>query len=99
MLEKNASFTDSFDKQCQELSVLQTLLTLVAMIQDCPSIKFQSSFSGAVLSQATLSVANLFQFNISIRRLSRSSRFRHKERETQLVIYVGAPIHDKTNKR
>ena len=39
MLEKNASFTGSFDSECQTQSVPQTLLALVAMIHEGPSIK------------------------------------------------------------
>lgn len=56
MLKKNGLFIGSFDKECQEQSVPQTLLALVAMIHESPNIKFQSGSSDAVLSQATLSV-------------------------------------------
>ncbi|XP_045131595.1 uncharacterized protein LOC123516404 [Portunus trituberculatus] len=100
MLEKNASFTGSFDSECQTQSVPQTLLALVAMIHEGPSIKSQSGSSGNVFSQATLSVAQLLQYNSSVRRGSESSGVRHnKARETPLAIYVGATIHEKTRKR
>ena len=65
MLEKNTSFAGSFGIECQKQSVPQTLLALVAMIHEGPSIKSQSGSSGAVFSQATLSVAQLLQFNSS----------------------------------
>lgn len=70
------------------------------MVHDGPSINFQSGFSGAVLSQATLSVAQLLQFNRSFRRRSRSSGFRpNKAKGTPLAIYVGVTIHEKIRKR
>ena len=100
MIKKNASFAGSFGIECQKQSVLQTLLALVAMIHEGPSIKSQSSSSGTVLSQATLSVAQLLQFNSSFCRVSGSSGICHnKSRETPLPIYVGVTIHNKTRKR
>lgn len=100
MVEKNASFTGSFDSECQTQSVPRTLLVLVAMIHEGPSIKSQSGFSGNVFSQATLSVAQQLQYNSSVRRGSESSGVRHNNaRETPLAIYVGATIHEKTRKR
>lgn len=77
----------------------QTLLALVVIIHEGPSIKSPLDSSGPLLSQATLSVAQLLPFNSSIRHRSGSSEFRHnKARETSLPIYVVA-IHEKKRQR
>ncbi|KAG0698917.1 hypothetical protein GWK47_025922 [Chionoecetes opilio] len=65
MFQTAATFTGSFDEDCQVKSVPQSLLTLVAMILDGPNIKSQS---GDGVTQATLSTAQLLQYNSSIRR-------------------------------
>lgn len=52
------------------------------------------------MSQVTLSVAQLLQYNLCIRRRAGSSGTRHiKARETPVPIYVGLTVHARTRKR
>ena len=39
MLQNNTSFTSSFHKECHEQSALETLLPLLSMMHEGPSIK------------------------------------------------------------
>lgn len=97
MFQTAATFTGSFEGDCQVKSVPQSLLTLVAMILDGPNIKSQS---GDGVTQATLSTAQLLQYNSSIHRRVGSTTMRHnKDRETPLPIYVGLTVHARTRKR
>ncbi len=62
------------------------------MILGGPNIK-----SEAQDTQASLSVAQLFQYNSCIRRQEGTSSTRHnKARETPLPIYVGLTVHART---
>lgn len=99
MLQLHATFTGSFDESCQVNSVPQSLLSIVAMILDGPDIQSQSqSVSGT--HQASLSIAQLLQYNSSARRRTGSAGIRHnKARETPLPIYVGLTVHARTRKR
>ncbi|KAG0723662.1 hypothetical protein GWK47_042257 [Chionoecetes opilio] len=97
MFQTAATFTGSFDEDCQVKSVPQSLLTLVAMILDGPNIKSQS---GDGVTQATLSTAQLLQYNSSIHcRVSSTTVSHNKDRETPLPIYVGLTVHARTRKR
>ena len=55
------SFNGTFDSQCQESSVPNSLLALVSMILYGPNIKTQSSYSSK--SQAALTLSQLLTFN------------------------------------
>ena len=95
MFQKQSMFTGSFDENCQANSVPQSLLAMVAMILGGPNIK-----SEAQDTQASLSVAQLLQYNSCIRRQEGTSSTRHnKARETPLPIYVGLTVHARTRKR
>ena len=60
MLKLEATFTGSFDLDCQVRSVPHSLLALVAMIVKGPSIKSQGHGD---TSQVTASIAQLLQYN------------------------------------
>ena len=98
MFQLQATFTGSFDESCQVNSVPRSLLTIVAMIFDGPNIQ---SSSGT--HQASLSVAQLLQYNSSSRRRAENAGGAHvrhnKTRETPLPIYVGLTVHARTRKR
>ena len=64
MLKLEANFTGSFDKDCQIKSVPQSLLAFVSMILNGPNIKSQELDD---VPQITLSMAQLLQYNSSIR--------------------------------
>ena len=94
MFEMQAHFTGSFDQDCQMKSVPHSLLALVNMIHSGPGINSQR------MSQATLSTAQLLQYNNSVCRRAKSIGAHHnKSRETPLPIYVGLTVHARTRKR
>uniref|UniRef100_A0A1X7TS12 Uncharacterized protein n=1 Tax=Amphimedon queenslandica TaxID=400682 RepID=A0A1X7TS12_AMPQE len=94
MLDRNMKFIGSFDKDCQTNAVPQSLLALVDMILHGPNINSKYK------TQATLSIAQLLQFNSSKRRREGSTGIYHnKSRETPLPIYLGVTVHAKTRKR
>lgn len=99
MFKLQSIFTGSFDKDCQVRSVPNSLLALVSMILNGPSIKFQGVDGW---SQATVSIAQLLQFNSFVRHqpgITQSSVHHNKARETPLPVYVGLTIHARTRKR
>ena len=70
MLKWQASFSGSFDLDCQTKSVPHSLSALVAMILNGTNMKSQGC-DGA--SQATLNIAQLLQYNISVHRRPEST--------------------------
>ena len=97
MLKLQSTFTGTFDKDCQVKSVPRSLLTLVSMIHRGPSIKAQGVDG---FSQATLSVAQLLQYNCFVRQRPEAAGVHHnKARETPLPVYIGLNIHARTRKR
>lgn len=98
MFQQQSVFTGSFDPECQVKSVPQSLLSLVSMVLNGPNIK---SSDGEGLSQATLSIAQLMQYNSSVRKRSAENKttYHHTSRETPLPIYTALTIHSKTRKR
>lgn len=97
MLKLQSTFTGTFDKDCQVKSVPHSLLALVSMIHSGPSIKSQGVDG---LSQATLSVAQLLQYNSFVRQRPEITGVHHnKARETPLPVYIGLTIHARTRKR
>lgn len=94
MLDKEIKFTGLFDQNCQTDSVPYPLLALVNMILNGPNIKSSST------SQATLSIAQLLQYNSSKCRTEGSTgTYHNKSRETPLPIYLGLKLHARTRKR
>lgn len=87
----------SFPQGCQEEAVPKSLVSLVSMILDGPNITRRD---GDESRQATLSIAQLLQYNSSLRRRRGSTSIQHsKSRETPLPIYLGMMIHGRTRKR
>ncbi len=94
-----ATFTGTFDNQCQISSVPNSLVALVSMILYGPNIKTQSS--NLVTPQAALTLSQLLMFNsfARCRGGSSNSLIHHQERETPLPLFVGVLVHSKTRKR
>ena len=96
MLKMQVSFAVSFDLDCQVRSVPYSLSAMVAMILNGPTFKFQGCDS---VSQASISIAQLLQYHISIRqRLGSTGIYHQNTRETPLPIYVGLVVHARTRK-
>ena len=94
------AFSGSFDALCQEQSVPNSLLALVAMILNGPTIQEQSSHSS--VSTPTLTISQLLMFNSYARRRQSTSIESTKHghnRETPLPVYLGMLMHTKTRKR
>lgn len=100
MFEMQNHYSGSFGISCQEKSVPNSLLALVAMVVNGPNIKAQSSSSQ--MPQPILTIAQLLMHNslMRCRQTQSTSAVRHsQERETPLPMYVGIMIHTKTRKR
>ena len=97
MLEIHTSFDGSFPVGCQEDAVPKSLIALISMIMDGPNIKKKDTDE---VRQATLSLAQLLEYNSHVRRRQGSTGSHHsKDRETPLPIYIGTMIHGHTRKR
>ena len=93
-----SQFTGEFTSTCQELSVPQSLSTLVAMVLDGPNIASQSSKITA--PQSVLTMAQIICYNTTIRRRKGSTAtFHTTKRELPLPIYIGLLLHAKTQKQ
>ncbi len=96
--KEKSVFTGSFDNSCQQKSVPQSLTTLVDMILGGPNINTKSG--NVSEAQASLTIAQLLQFNCTIRRREGSTASYHrKSREPPLPIYTGLLVHAETRKR
>ncbi|GFO25219.1 tyrosine-protein kinase receptor tie-1 [Plakobranchus ocellatus] len=85
----------SFPQGSQEEAVPKSLVALVSMILDGPNITRRE---GDDSRQATLSIAQLLQYNSSAKRRSKSASFHHrKSRETLLPVYLGMMKHGNEN--
>ena len=88
------SFDGSFDHDCQETSVPESVVSLINMNLYGPNIESQA---------ASLSISQLIQFNsyLGNRRRSENSKRerRNKDCETPVPLYVGLSIHAKTRSR
>ena len=95
---EKSQFHDTFESNCQESSVPQSLRSLIEMIMGGASIKTQSS--NIVENQAVLTVSQLIRFNSVVRRRKDSQASYHsRDRETPLPTYVGLLLHAETRKR
>lgn len=101
MLKKSNTFKGSFDSDCQGKSVPVSLVALMSMILDGPSIE-----DDVTSNQVALTIAQLLMFNCSSRRRSSKEEVKvnptmrhHIDRETPLPIYIGLMVHAKTRKR
>jgi hypothetical protein len=97
MMGMRSAFDGSFANGCQEESVPKSLIALVGMIIDGPNIKNKETDE---VRQATLSMAQLLQYNSCTKRRTGSTKTRHnRNRETPLPLYLGMMIHAHTRKR
>ena len=71
MMKMKTAFSGSFDALCQEQSVPNSLLALVAMIVNGPTIQEQSCHSSA--STPTLTISQVLVFNSYARRRQSTS--------------------------
>ncbi|KAL8592617.1 hypothetical protein ACOMHN_026547 [Nucella lapillus] len=91
-----SKFTGSFSESSQLSSVPETLLALMEMILDGPSL----GNSGRGRQQASLTLAQLASFNAVKRARTNTATIKHSnERETPLPVYVGLAIHAQTRKK
>ena len=98
MLTHKAAFNGTFSQCEQEEAVPKSLTTLVGMIMSGSNIETQ--FSNAADVQAKLTVSQLLQYNIIVRRREGSiSHYHTVDREPPLPIYVGLLVHATTRKR
>lgn len=99
MFKMKAVFSDSFPSKCLERSVPTSLLAMVGMILNGPSITEQSNSES--LPAAQVSISHLLMYNSVVRRRKETSgTARHnKLRETPLPVYLGVMLHTKTRKR
>ena len=96
MLGMKSAFDCSFAKGCQEQSVPKSLIALVRMIMDGPNIKNKETEKAR---QATLSMAQMLQYNSYTKRRTGSTGTHHKKnRETPMPLFLGMMIHAHTRK-
>ena len=69
--EDKYTFKGTFEDNCQQMSVPQSLKTLVGMTLDGPNLSTQSSNS--IETQAALTIAQLVHFNSTRRHRSKST--------------------------
>ena len=95
---EKSKFHGTFEANCQEDSVPQSLRSLIEMIMGGTSIETQSS--NIVENQAALTVSQLIRFNSVVRRRKDSQAIYHtKDRETPLPTYLGLLVHAETRKK
>ena len=95
---EKSKFRGTFEANCQEDSVPQSLRSLIEMIMGGASIETQSS--NVVENQAALTVSQLIRFNSVVRRRKDSQAIYHtKDRETPLPTYLGLLVHAETMKK
>ena len=98
MFDRKFTFNGSFKQGCQEAAVPPSLLALINMILEGPSIKRQTAVAA---NAAALSISQFLIFNSMKRRRSEISTLAHHspERETPLPLYLAMKIHAVTRSR
>ena len=92
-----STFHGTFETNCQETSLPQSLRSLIEMIMDEASIRMQAS--NIAENQAALTVSRLIRFNSVVRRRKDSQGTYHsKDRETPFPAYLGLLMHAETRK-
>lgn len=105
LLRSQKPFNGSFDFTCQHQSIPSSVLALVSMILEGPSIKndVTEDSSDKSVSNAALVISQLLIFNATNRKRAETTNEatpRHKLiRETPLPLYVGLVIHAETRKK
>ena len=91
-------FDGSWNQESEHNAVPPSLIALIRMILDGPSIKDQTEIATAS-TRAALSISQLVVFN-SVKNSRNSSSSRHpRERETPLSLYVALKLHASTRER
>ena len=100
MFQKGAGFSGSFERNCQENSVPNSLKTLVDMVLLGPSIENQSKNVEQKTRQTSLTVSQLIYFNSIRHRKAAGEQSRHNiDRETPLPLYIGLKLYASTRKK
>lgn len=95
-MEKSA-FHGTFETNCQETYVPQSLQSFIEMIMGGASIKTQAS--SIVEKEAALTVSQLIRFNSVVWHRKDSQATYSKDRETPLPAYLGLLVHAETRKK
>ena len=97
MFQLRNTFEGSFSTECQDDSVPDSLVALVAMLLEGPSIPDQNEVKAT--SQQVLSIAQLIKFNCR-NRLSKEQKalYHTRDHETPLPIYIGLDVYAQTRK-
>ena len=99
VLATQNNFKGSFPNNAQKQSVPASLLSLVGMLLEGPSIK-EHTGDNSEEPTASVSIAQLIVFNTVKRRSNQSNSIRHnRNRETPLPIYIALKVHAETRKR
>jgi hypothetical protein len=104
ILKQDQSFKGTFDTDCQENSIPQSLKALINFILRGPTSQRNTATEESVEvneNQASRSISQLIIYNTTIRQTKTASIVaRHsRERETPLPIYVALKIHGLTRGR
>ena len=104
ILKQNQSFKGTFDTDCQENAIPQSLKALINFILRGPGTQRNTAIKKSVEvneTQASRSISQLIIYNTTIRQAKTpQNATRHKrERETPLPIYVALKIHGLTRGR
>ena len=89
-------FSGSFPAACQEKSLPSSLMYLISMMINGPTLKDQSKHD----TQACLTVGQTIVYNTKKRKSTSASTSRHNlEREPPLPIYIGLSVHSQTRSK
>lgn len=96
MAEIKHVFDGKFPTSCQKEAVPESLLCLVSMVLRGSNIKTNSD--GASLTQDSLTISQLLQYNCTLRRKDKqqTTQSHTRTRQPPLPIYVGLLVHAKT---
>ena len=98
ILERKMKFEGSFEENCMETSVQQSLIELVSIREHSPDIETQIETE---TTKSDLAISQLLQYNCHQSPKKRNIMLQNhsKSRETTFVIYVGLLLFAKTSKR
>jgi len=101
LLKAQPQFSGSFDQNCQLESVPASLLALIGMILEGPSIKKdKTEETDKNPSTAALTISQLLIFNSTNRKRDDNVSSRHStKKETPLPLFIGSVIHAETRKK
>ena len=98
IFSKSYEFSGSFEKNCEHNAVSKSLLTLIRMILEGPSIENQKQCN-TKKDHISVVMTELLQFNAVVRSRSKDGIRHNKDREVPLPIYLSMLIHAKTRSR